>query len=229
MISRFLLAGRGKITTKPLLSCASNLSRKDNIALSLSWRTIHTTHLRQLEHNEKPVAGPTQPPTSPSNNLKRPVSSTNSEHTKKPSQKPETEEGEEYQTPIPAPLNIPGAGVPGFGLSFRSGASFDAALTTVVGLALVFLGELIDALINGTEQGYYYLIMGSKGTGKQTMILDAMRKINAEGVAIVEAHSDLEVFRLRLGKAINFEFNEDSQTGLFQRRDPREGEEQLQS
>ncbi|KAG8933445.1 hypothetical protein FRC02_011823 [Tulasnella sp. 418] len=225
MISRFLLAGRGKITTKALLSCASNLSRKDNIALSLRWRTIHTTHPRQLEHNEKPVAGPTQPPTSPSNNLKRPVSSTNSEHTKKPSQKPETEEGEEYQTPIPAPLNIPGAGVPGFGLSFRSGASFDAALTTVVGLALVFLGgvayvtwykarvldkiekafaagydpalhladqvnnrkrttygedgskvlvetwdphlkrkeqELIDALINGTEQGYYYLIMGSK-------------------------------------------------------------------
>ena len=31
------------------------------------------------------------------------------------------------------------------------------------------------------------------------------------------------VFRLRLGKALNYEFNEDSQTGLFQRRDPREG------
>lgn len=29
--------------------------------------------------------------------------------------------------------------------------------------------------------------------------------------------------RLRLGKALNYEFNEDSQTGLFQRRDPREG------
>ena len=31
------------------------------------------------------------------------------------------------------------------------------------------------------------------------------------------------VFRLRLGKALNYEYNEDSQTGLFQRRDPREG------
>lgn len=55
------------------------------------------------------------------------------------------------------------------------------------------------------------------------MILDAMHAIQADGVALCEAHPDLEVFRLRLGKAINFEFNEDTQTGLFQRRDPREG------
>lgn len=46
----------------------------------------------------------------------------------------------------------------------------------------------------------------------------------AEGVAMCEAHPNLEVFRLRLGKALNYEFNEDTQTGLFQRRDPREGE-----
>jgi len=32
------------------------------------------------------------------------------------------------------------------------------------------------------------------------MILDAMRQIEADGVAICEAHADLEVFRLRLGK-----------------------------
>lgn len=55
------------------------------------------------------------------------------------------------------------------------------------------------------------------------MILDAMGAIEAEGVAICDAHPDLEVFRLRLGKALNYEFNEDTQTGLFQRRDPREG------
>ena len=55
------------------------------------------------------------------------------------------------------------------------------------------------------------------------MILDAMRRIQAKGVSLAEAHPDLEVFRLRLGKALNYEFNEDSQTGLFQRRDPREG------
>lgn len=55
------------------------------------------------------------------------------------------------------------------------------------------------------------------------MIYDAMMKINAENVSVCDAHPDMEVFRLRLGKAINYEFNEDSQTGLFQRRDPREG------
>ena len=55
------------------------------------------------------------------------------------------------------------------------------------------------------------------------MIFDAMAAIQAEGVAMCDAHPDLEVFRLRLGKALNYEFNEDSQTSLFQRRDPREG------
>ena len=55
------------------------------------------------------------------------------------------------------------------------------------------------------------------------MMLDAMQAVQAEGVAICDAHPDLEVFRLRLGKTLNFEFNEDTQTGLFQRRDPREG------
>lgn len=61
------------------------------------------------------------------------------------------------------------------------------------------------------------------------MIFDAMQACQAEGVAICDAHPDLEVFRLRLGKAINYEYNEDSQTGLFQRRDPREGKSNLTS
>ena len=56
------------------------------------------------------------------------------------------------------------------------------------------------------------------------MILDAMQTNQAEGVSMCDAHPDLEVFRLRLGKALNYEYNEDSQTGLFSRRDPREGE-----
>lgn len=55
------------------------------------------------------------------------------------------------------------------------------------------------------------------------MVLDAMQAVQAEGVAMCDAHPDLEVFRLRLGKALNYEYNEDTQTGLFQRRDPREG------
>ncbi|EGO00723.1 hypothetical protein SERLA73DRAFT_121157 [Serpula lacrymans var. lacrymans S7.3] len=82
--------------------------------------------------------------------------------------------------------------------------------------------DLVDAIITGEETGHYYVLVGPKGGGKSTMVFDAMRGIQAEGVAFLEAHPDLEVFRLRLGKALNYEFNEDSQTGLFQRRDPRE-------
>ncbi|KAG8875956.1 hypothetical protein FRB97_004607 [Tulasnella sp. 331] len=82
---------------------------------------------------------------------------------------------------------------------------------------------VIDSIMHGKEHGHYFLIMGPKGVGKGTMILDAMRKVDADGIAICEAHGDLEVFRSRLGRALNYEYNEDSQTGLFQRRDPREG------
>lgn len=55
------------------------------------------------------------------------------------------------------------------------------------------------------------------------MIFDAMQAIQGEGVAMCDAHPDAEVFRLRLGKALNYEYGEDSQTSLFLRRDPREG------
>ncbi|KAG8710227.1 hypothetical protein FRC08_017432 [Ceratobasidium sp. 394] len=83
--------------------------------------------------------------------------------------------------------------------------------------------EVVDSIMEGKEPGHYYLFLGPKGAGKTTMMIDAMRKVDADGVAMCDAHPDLEVFRLRLGKALNYEFNEDSQTGLFQRRDPREG------
>lgn len=82
--------------------------------------------------------------------------------------------------------------------------------------------DLIDEIIKGNVRGHYYFLIGPKGGGKSTMMLDAMRSIHAEGVSFLDAHPDLEVFRLRLGKALNYEFHEDSQTGLFQRRDPRE-------
>ncbi|EKM53414.1 uncharacterized protein PHACADRAFT_125129 [Phanerochaete carnosa HHB-10118-sp] len=83
--------------------------------------------------------------------------------------------------------------------------------------------DLMDDIVGGGETGRYFMLLGPKGTGKTTMLYDAMQKIHAEGVSICEAHPDLEVFRLRLGKALNYEYHEDSQTGLFQRRDPREG------
>ncbi|KIJ65921.1 hypothetical protein HYDPIDRAFT_27136 [Hydnomerulius pinastri MD-312] len=83
--------------------------------------------------------------------------------------------------------------------------------------------DWIDDIIKGRTRGHYYFLIGPKGGGKSTLMFDAMREVQAEGVAFLDAHPDLEVFRLRLGKALNYEFNEDSQTGLFQRRDPREG------
>lgn len=101
--------------------------------------------------------------------------------------------------------------------------------------------DTLDRIIHGDETSHYYMILGCKvclsafvpafltnshfvqGTGKTTMILDAMQANQAEGVAMCDAHPDLEVFRLRLGKALNYEYNEDSQTELFSRRDPREG------
>ncbi|KAF8967970.1 hypothetical protein BDZ97DRAFT_1655931 [Flammula alnicola] len=84
--------------------------------------------------------------------------------------------------------------------------------------------DMIDHIVHGEEAGHYFLLLGPKGSGKGTMMFDAMAACDAEGVSMCEAHPDLEVFRLRLGKALNFEYNEDTQTGLFQRRDPREGQ-----
>nr|KIR85318.1 hypothetical protein I308_04578 [Cryptococcus tetragattii IND107] len=80
---------------------------------------------------------------------------------------------------------------------------------------------LIDSIVRGEEKGGYYLVIGPKGTGKGTMILDAMRKINADGVSF--SHPDLEVFRLRFGKALDFDYYEDWQGSLFSRADPRNG------
>ncbi|KAH9904281.1 hypothetical protein F4778DRAFT_731967 [Xylariomycetidae sp. FL2044] len=80
----------------------------------------------------------------------------------------------------------------------------------------------VDAIINGEEKGHYHLIMGEKGSGKSSMILEAMRKINGEGCAMFEAHADLEIFRIRLGKALDYEFHEDYIGGYFSERGPRE-------
>lgn len=49
-----------------------------------------------------------------------------------------------------------------------------------------------------------------------------MLEIDADGIAVCEAHEDPEVFKLRFSKAINYENHEDSYNGLFQRRDPKE-------
>lgn len=69
--------------------------------------------------------------------------------------------------------------------------------------------EKLDRIISGEPRGHYYLIIGEKGTGKTSMILEAMRKINGDGVSLFEAHADLEIFRIRLGKALDYEFHEE--------------------
>ncbi|CAI6099802.1 unnamed protein product [Clonostachys chloroleuca] len=81
---------------------------------------------------------------------------------------------------------------------------------------------IIDAIVDGTSQGQYHLITGEKGTGKTSMLLKAMRRIEGKGIAMLEAHGDLEVFRLRLGKALNYDFHEDYIGSLFSFKGPRD-------
>ncbi|KAK2007402.1 hypothetical protein LZ32DRAFT_542004 [Colletotrichum eremochloae] len=80
----------------------------------------------------------------------------------------------------------------------------------------------IDKIVDGSEVGHYFLIMGEKGTGKSSMLIEAMRKIDGDGVAMFEAHADLEIVRIRLGKALDFEFHEDYIGGYFSERGPRD-------
>ncbi|KAI4869825.1 hypothetical protein F4820DRAFT_455524 [Hypoxylon rubiginosum] len=80
----------------------------------------------------------------------------------------------------------------------------------------------IDNIINGGDKGHYHLIMGEKGCGKSSLLLEAMRKIDGEGCAMFEAHADLEIFRIRLGKALDYEFHEDYIGAYFSERGPRE-------
>ncbi|KAI9692524.1 MAG: hypothetical protein M1822_006755 [Bathelium mastoideum] len=82
--------------------------------------------------------------------------------------------------------------------------------------------EKIDAIVNGTRTGAYHLLIGEKGTGKSSMLIDAMAKIDGEGVAMLEAHADPEIFRVRLGKALDFEYHEDNIGALFSIRGPRD-------
>lgn len=80
----------------------------------------------------------------------------------------------------------------------------------------------VDDIIAGRESGHYFLIIGEKGSGKSSMLIEAMRKIDGDGVSMFEAHPDMEIFRLRLGKALDYEFHEDYIGGYFSERGPRE-------
>ncbi|ORY84874.1 hypothetical protein BCR37DRAFT_334772, partial [Protomyces lactucae-debilis] len=73
----------------------------------------------------------------------------------------------------------------------------------------------IDAIVHGKRAGSYYLIIGEKGNGKKGMLLNAMHKSQGEHCSIMDASSDLEIFRIRLGKTLDYEFAEDFIGGLF--------------
>ncbi|KAH7157393.1 hypothetical protein B0J13DRAFT_520131 [Dactylonectria estremocensis] len=81
---------------------------------------------------------------------------------------------------------------------------------------------MIDEIVDGTAQGYYWLLTGEKGTGKTSMLLHSMKKVHGEGIAMLEVHGDLEIFRLRLGKALDYEFHEDYIGSLFSFKGPRD-------
>lgn len=81
---------------------------------------------------------------------------------------------------------------------------------------------LIDEIVAGHNTEHYFLLIGEKGVGKSSMLIEAMRKIDGEGVAMFEAHSDPEIFRIRLGKALDFEYHEDNIGSLFSIRGPRD-------
>ena len=81
----------------------------------------------------------------------------------------------------------------------------------------------IDAIVNGTDRGHYHLLIGEKGQGKSSMLLHAMQKVAGEGISMFEAHADLEIFRIRLGRALDYEFHEDYIGSLFSIKGPREG------
>ncbi|KAF2731552.1 hypothetical protein EJ04DRAFT_498457 [Polyplosphaeria fusca] len=81
---------------------------------------------------------------------------------------------------------------------------------------------MIDDIINGKSRGRYYLIMGERGTGKRSLLLEGMRRVGGYGIAMLEAHNDLEVFRIRLGKALDYEFHEDYIGSLFSIKGPRD-------
>jgi hypothetical protein len=49
-----------------------------------------------------------------------------------------------------------------------------------------------------------------------------MRRIGGDGTAMLEAHGDPEIFRVRLGKALDFEFHEDYIGSFFSFKGPRD-------
>ncbi|PWN45351.1 hypothetical protein IE81DRAFT_285604 [Ceraceosorus guamensis] len=69
--------------------------------------------------------------------------------------------------------------------------------------------ELVRRIVEGKEAGRYFLILGSKGSGKTTALVDAMASIDAEGCAFFEAHQTPEIVVDRFSESINYSMNRD--------------------
>ena len=80
----------------------------------------------------------------------------------------------------------------------------------------------LNAILDGSDQGHYFLLVGEKGTGKSSMILEAMHRVHGDSISMFDAHQDIEIFRIRLGRALDFEFHEDNIGSLFSIRGPRD-------
>ncbi|KAI9885038.1 MAG: hypothetical protein M1823_003172 [Watsoniomyces obsoletus] len=82
--------------------------------------------------------------------------------------------------------------------------------------------DIVNAIVSGEKLGHYYLIIGEKGSGKTNLLVRGMHRVAGEGISMLEAHGDLEIFRIRLGKALDFEYHEDYIGSLFSIRGPRD-------
>ncbi|CAG8441360.1 14171_t:CDS:2 [Funneliformis mosseae] len=81
----------------------------------------------------------------------------------------------------------------------------------------------IASVVAGHGRAKYFLLVGERGTGKTQLVLNAMEKIGHYGIVFCEAHSDSEVFKTRLGRALNYTYREDYVGQLFAREAPERG------
>lgn len=82
--------------------------------------------------------------------------------------------------------------------------------------------KILDKIVTGKVKGKYYLLLGEKGTGKSSTVMESISRCGGEDCAIVDCSSDVELMRLRIGSALNFEFFEDYIGSLFSMKGPRE-------
>lgn len=81
----------------------------------------------------------------------------------------------------------------------------------------------VTKIVSGKNNGRYFLLLGEKGVGKTGLILNAMNDVGHCGVVICEGHNNPEIFKLRLGRSLNFKYREDYIGALLGREAPERG------